>query len=118
VIAAYDHVQVAMPAGREVDARVFYGELLEMLEMPRPQALAARGGCWFESGAVVLHLGVEDPFSPARKAHPAFRVEDLDGTRRRLEDAGYTCVAADDLPGVQRFHVADVFGNRLEFVRA
>jgi catechol 2,3-dioxygenase-like lactoylglutathione lyase family enzyme len=116
VITGIDHVQLAMPRGEEAAARAFYGGLLEMAEIPKPPALAVRGGCWFESGAAVLHLGVEEPFAPARKAHPAFLVEDLDALQRRLTDAGQDCVRADgEIAGVRRFHTHDVFGNRVEF---
>ena len=79
-------------------------------------ALALRGGWWFTAGTAVLHLGVETPFAPARKAHPAFLVLDLDGLRARLIAAGHDCVRADaEIPGVRRLHTYDPFGNRLEF---
>jgi catechol 2,3-dioxygenase-like lactoylglutathione lyase family enzyme len=116
MITGYDHVQVALPRGGETVARAFYGGVLGMREVAKPAALAARGGCWFASGTAVLHLGVEEPFQPARKAHPAFVVDDLDATRAALEAAGHDCVdSPDDLPGVRRFHAHDPFGNRLEF---
>lgn len=119
MITGYDHVQVAIPAGGEAVARAFYGGLLGMAEVPKPAALAVRGGCWFASGAAVLHLGVEEPFTPARKAHPAFLVDDLDGLSARLSAAGHECVRGDgEIPGVQRFHTVDPFGNRLEFQQA
>jgi catechol 2,3-dioxygenase-like lactoylglutathione lyase family enzyme len=118
VITGYDHVQVAIPAGGEEIARAFYGDLLDMTEIAKPAALAARGGCWFRSGSAVLHLGVERPLIPARKAHPAFLVEDLEATREVLSGAGHRCISTDDIPGVQRFHTADPFGNRLEFQQA
>lgn len=118
MIVGYDHVQVAIPDGTEDVARAFYGTLLAMAEVPKPADLAARGGCWFTAGAAVLHLGVEDPFVPARKAHPAFLVADLDALRARLEAAGHACVEAAEIPGVRRFHTADPFGNRLEFQQA
>ena len=79
MITGVDHVQLAMPRGREDAARSFYAGLLGMTELAKPPVLAARGGCWFASGAAVLHLGVEEPFAPARKAHPALLVDDLDG---------------------------------------
>jgi catechol 2,3-dioxygenase-like lactoylglutathione lyase family enzyme len=116
VITGIDHVQLAMPRGREDAARSFYGELLGMTELPKPPVLAARGGCWFASGAAVLHLGVEEPFAPARKAHPALLVDDLDGFEAALTAAGRCCIRADgEIPGVRRFHTHDPFGNRVEF---
>ena len=119
MITGLDHVQVAIPRGSEVTARAFYGGLLGMTELAKPAALAGRGGCWFSSGTAVLHLGVEEPFSPARKAHPAFLVADLDGLYDRLAAAGHLSVRADgELPGVRRFHVFDPYGNRIEFQQA
>lgn len=119
MILGLDHVQVAMPAGQEDAARRFYGLLLGMEEVSKPAALAPRGGCWFRSGSAVLHLGVEEPFSPARKAHPAFLVEDLDDVQAVLTAAGHPCTRTDgELPGVRRFHTDDAFGNRIEFQQA
>jgi catechol 2,3-dioxygenase-like lactoylglutathione lyase family enzyme len=119
MITGVDHVQVAIPRGAEDDARRFYGQLLGMTEVPKPAALARRGGCWFSSGAAVLHLGVEEPFAPARKAHPAFLVSDLGALQARLEAAGCECTRSDgEIPGVQRFHTSDPFGNRIEFQQA
>ena len=116
MITGLDHVQLAMPRGREDAARSFYTGLLDMTELAKPPALAARGGCWFASGAAVLHLGVEEPFAPARKAHPALLTDDLDGLSASLSGAGYACVQADgEIPGVRRFHTRDPFGNRVEF---
>jgi hypothetical protein len=119
MIVGYDHVQVAIPSGSEDAAREYYGGLLDMVELPKPAPLAARGGCWFEAGTAVLHLGVEADFRPARKAHPAFLVVDLDALERTLRAAGFeTTSANDELPGVRRFHTFDPFGNRLEFQQA
>lgn len=119
MITGIDHVQVAIPAGAEDEARRFYGGLLGMTELAKPSALAGRGGCWFRSGQAMLHLGVEQPFSPARKAHPAFIVTDLDELFRLLAEHGYAGARADgELPGIRRFHVADPFGNRIEFQQA
>lgn len=115
MIVGYDHVQVAVPRGTEDVARAFYAGLLGMTELPKPPALAPRGGCWFRAGDAVLHLGVEEPFAPARKAHPAFLVRDLAAVRAGLEAAGHACTASAELPGVERFHTHDPFGNRLEF---
>jgi catechol 2,3-dioxygenase-like lactoylglutathione lyase family enzyme len=119
MITGLDHVQIAMPRGAEGAARAFYAELLGMTELPKPPVLATRGGCWFTSGAAVLHLGVEEPFSPARKAHPAFRAEDIGALQATLTAAGYACVRSDgEVPGVRRFHTRDPFGNRVEFQQA
>ena len=119
MILALDHVQVAIPAGGEDAARAFYGTLLGMTEIQKPAVLAVRGGCWFTAGSAVLHLGVEEPFVPARKAHPAFLVTDLESLLDSLTAAGYDCVRGDgEIPGVRRFHAFDPFGNRIEFQQA
>jgi len=116
VITGFDHVQLAIPAGGEPIARAFYGAVLEMAELPKPPVLAARGGCWFTAGSAVVHLGVEEPFHPARKAHPAFIVTDLAETERALRAAGCPVAKGDgEIPGIRRIHGADPFGNRLEF---
>lgn len=115
-IVGLDHVQVAIPKGGEDVARSFYAEQIGMTEVPKPAALAVRGGCWFQSGTAVIHLGVEEPFAPARKAHPAFLTDGLDALQERLAGAGFECVRSDnEIPGVVRFHTFDPFGNRIEF---
>jgi catechol 2,3-dioxygenase-like lactoylglutathione lyase family enzyme len=111
-----DHVQLAIPRGGESVARRFYVELLGLVEVPRPPLLAARGGGWFESGDVRIHLGVEDDFRPARKAHPALRCRDYDGLLARLRAAGVEARPAAEVPGVTRCHVDDPFGNRIELI--
>jgi catechol 2,3-dioxygenase-like lactoylglutathione lyase family enzyme len=113
-ILGIDHVQVAAPRGCEAEARAFYGGLLGLEELPKPVALAARGGCWFRAGVQELHVGVDDPFVPARKAHPGFVVTDLDELAERLRAAGLAVTDDDSIPGARRVHVADPFGNRLE----
>jgi catechol 2,3-dioxygenase-like lactoylglutathione lyase family enzyme len=119
VITGYDHVQVAIPAGGEDVVRRFYGELLGMTELAKPPVLARRGGCWFTSGDAVLHLGVEEPFAGAAKAHPAFLVTDLDDLATLLQGDGYDVTwGSGKIAGVRRFHTADPFGNRLEFQAA
>lgn len=119
MITGLDHVQVAIPVGSEPTARAFYGGVLGMTEIPKPLALAQRGGCWFTSGAAVLHLGVEEPFTPATKAHPAFLVTDLDSLATTLADTGASITHSNgELPGIRRFHTFDPFGNRLEFQQA
>ena len=117
-ITGIDHVQVAAPAGCEDEARAFYGGLLGLTELPKPEPLAARGGCWFRAGSQELHVGVEDPFAPARKAHPALRVNpgELDAYAQRLEAGGAPVEWDDRYPGVRRFFTADPFGNRIEIL--
>ena len=117
-IEGIDHVQLAMPAGREDAAREFYGRLLGIPEVPKPPPLRKRGGVWFEKGEVRIHLGVDPDFRPARRAHPGFRVRDLQKLVSMLRDAGYA-VSEDDLLGrVRRVFVADPFGNRLELIES
>lgn len=111
------HVQLAIPAGGEDDARAFYGDVLGMSEITKPDELAKRGGCWFRSGALELHLGVEEPFAPARKAHPGIVVADLDEVAMRLQAGGYDTRYDDAFPGFRRFYTDDCFGNRLEFLQ-
>jgi catechol 2,3-dioxygenase-like lactoylglutathione lyase family enzyme len=115
MITGLDHVQVAIPANGEALARGFYGGLLGMAEIPKPEALAVRGGCWFTGGSAVLHLGVAEPFAPARKAHPALLVRDIDALAARLAGADHECSWSEEIPGVRRFHAFDPFGNRIEF---
>ena len=115
-IVAIDHVQLAMPAGREDEARVFYGKLLGLTEMPKPADMAKRGGAWFEAGAVKIHLGVEAEFHPARKAHPGLRVEGLAELVEGLRAAGVTVVDGQPIDGVERVFVEDPFGNRIELL--
>jgi catechol 2,3-dioxygenase-like lactoylglutathione lyase family enzyme len=109
-----DHVQVAAPAGREDEARAFYGGLLGMEELPKPEPIRGRGGCWFKAGAQELHIGVEEPFAPARKAHPGLLVSDLDAMRARFRGAGVEFEDDAKIEGVDRLFVHDPFGNRLE----
>ncbi len=111
-------MQLAMPEGGEDRARAFYGGLLGMSEVPKPPNLARRGGCWFESGEVHIHLGVEADFRPARKAHPALLVDDLGALRRRLSEDGVECRDDEPLDGFVRTYVDDPFGNRLELMQA
>jgi len=113
-----DHVQLAMPAGHEDEAAAFYEGLLGLRRVQKPPRLEARGGCWFEDGDVVVHLGVDPRFAPATKAHPAFLVEGLDELCGRLEDSGVAVTFDHELPGVRRCYVADPFANRLELIDA
>ena len=111
-----DHVQLAMPPGGEDAARGFYRDLLGLDEEPKPAELAARGGCWFGSGAVRLHLGVEADFRPAHKAHPALRVAGFEALLADLRDAGCAVREDGDFEGAARVYVDDPFGNRLELI--
>ncbi|MEZ6005894.1 MAG: glyoxalase [Planctomycetota bacterium] len=110
------HVQLAMPPGREAEARAFYGGLLGLEEIPKPELLRASGGVWFRLGSRELHLGIEPGFTPARKAHPGMSASDLTDLAHRLEAAGHPCTWDDRIPDVPRFACADPFGNKLEFL--
>jgi len=116
-LQAIDHVQAAMPAGEEERARGFYRDLLGLPEQPKPPELAKRGGCWFETSNVKVHLGVETPFIPAKKAHIAFRVDDVQALAARARAGGFEVVDDDALPGHARIYIYDPFGNRLEFLQ-
>jgi len=121
VIVGLDHVQVAAPAGCEEDARAFYGVLLGLEEIEKPPPLAARGGAWFRVGDQELHVGVAEPFTPATKAHPAFRVSSaasLELLAARLEPHGHVVSrpSQEEIPGTLRLHSSDPWGNRIELV--
>ncbi|MGN6242328.1 MAG: VOC family protein [Motilibacteraceae bacterium] len=116
MIAALHHVQLACPAGSEDDLRAFYVGTLGMTEVPKPAELAKRGGCWFRSGGAELHLGVEQEFRPARKAHPGLLVHDLDALASSVQAAGVEVVWDENLPAHRRCYVSDPVGNRLELL--
>jgi catechol 2,3-dioxygenase-like lactoylglutathione lyase family enzyme len=120
VIVGLDHVQIAAPAACEQAARAFYGELLGLVEVPKPPALRARGGVWFElPDGRQLHVGVEAPFAPARKAHAALALESpaaLEQLAGELARRGHEPRWDEELPGARRFYVEDPFGNRLELL--
>jgi len=122
LIVGIDHVQVGAPEGCESLARAFYGELLGLAELPKPEALAARGGVWFAVGSgQQLHVGVAPGFAPARKAHPALALSSraaLEELAAALERAGHAVSWDADLPGAARLYVDDPFGNRLELLAA
>jgi catechol 2,3-dioxygenase-like lactoylglutathione lyase family enzyme len=113
-----DHIQLAAPEGCEPAAREFYGSLLGMKEIEKPSKLRTRGGCWFECGDQQLHIGVEKNFAPAKKAHPALAVPDLDGLRHALVARGVAVIDDDTITGTRRFYAEDPWGNRLEFVES
>jgi catechol 2,3-dioxygenase-like lactoylglutathione lyase family enzyme len=115
-VVALDHVQLAMPPGGEEKARGFYAGVLGLHEVEKPPELAKRGGAWFESGAVKIHLGVESNFRPAKKAHPGLRVEGLDEVIKRCEQIGIPVKADAPFDGFRRAHLEDPFGNRIELM--
>jgi catechol 2,3-dioxygenase-like lactoylglutathione lyase family enzyme len=112
------HVQLAIPPGGEDVAREFYAGVLGMDEVDKPAVLAARGGCWFRGGGWEIHLGVENDFVPARKAHPGVLVDGLDELAARLATAGHPSDFDPHFPGHRRLYSADGHGNRLEFLEA
>lgn len=117
MILSIDHLQIAMPAGEEEKARAFYVNLLGFTEIPKPPELAKRGGAWFQSANVQIHLGVEPDFRPARKAHPAFLVNNLDTLLAKIQNAGFEVdTSQPPLDGYKRSHIFDPFGNRIELM--
>ncbi|QSB44223.1 VOC family protein [Tsuneonella flava] len=116
-IVGLDHVQLAMPRDGEADARAFYGAVLGFAEVPKPPDLAKRGGCWFAGDSVNIHLGVEEPFRPARKAHPALLVDDLAALRESLAGHGIDFSEGSPLDGYVRGDICDPFGNRIELMQ-
>ena len=116
MILTLDHLQMAIPAGGEDQARAFYGDLLGMTEIPRPDAILARGGVWFRSGGLALHLGVDPGFVPAFVAHPGLWVGGYAVLIARLVAAGADVTPDSKVPGVTRAFVLDPFGNRLELI--
>ncbi|MEU5363428.1 VOC family protein [Streptomyces sp. NPDC005925] len=117
MISTVDHVQLAAPPGSEERLRTFYVDVLGMTEIPKPAALAARGGCWFGAGIARLHLGIEtEGFRPVKKAHPGLRVTGIEAYAARLRTRGAPVTWDDELPGHRRFYSEDPVGNRLEFL--
>lgn len=110
------HVQLAIPPGGEDRARSFWRDKLGLQEVDKPPVLAARGGCWFRGGGLEVHLGVEDDFRPARKAHPGILVRNIEAVSVQLTSAGVDVTWDENLPGFTRFYVFDDVGNRLEFL--
>ncbi|PKW27467.1 glyoxalase [Phycicoccus duodecadis] len=117
-VVGLHHVQIACPPGSEDILRGWYGGVLGMPEIPKPAALAVRGGVWFEAGDRQLHCGVEDGFAPALKAHPCFLVDDVDAAARAVAQAGGAVRWSAEIAGVRRFHTDDPVGNRIELQQA
>jgi catechol 2,3-dioxygenase-like lactoylglutathione lyase family enzyme len=116
-ITGIHHVQLAMPLGGEAAARRFYSDLLGIPEVPKPVELARRGGVWFETATIRIHLGVEQDFRPARKAHPGLLVADLRMLAEQLTNAGYNVTEGEPMQGYEHLYVNDPFGNRLELLQ-
>lgn len=116
-IKRIDHIQLAAPIGSEEKARSFYQDILSLQEVEKPEALKKNGGVWFSNGEVHIHIGIEEPFVPAKKAHPAFEVTDVEEFASHLQAMGVEIQKDDRLPGAKRFYVYDPFGNRLEFLQ-
>ena len=115
-LTGLDHIQIAAPPNSENQARQFYGNLLGMEEIPKPENLQARGGCWFNCGSHEVHIGIQNDFIPAKKAHPGFTVNALEELKARLESAGYSISEEPPINGRSRFFTHDPFGNRIEFL--
>lgn len=115
-VYAIDHIQIAIPPNSEDLARVFYGEILGLREIPKPDNLASRGGVWFQQDDLKLHLGVDFNFCPAKKAHPGLLVEYLDELVDRCKKSGYAIKISEDFDNYRQVYVTDPFGNRLEFL--
>lgn len=116
LVQGIDHVQVAAPAGCEEKAREFYGEIIGLQEIEKPAELKKRGGCWFKCGNQEIHIGVEEHFTPAKKAHPAFYVKHIEEFQQVLTKKGVSVLEDKARPGITRFYVFDPFGNRIEFM--
>ena len=111
-----DHVQLAAPKGSEDIAKRFFGEILGFQEVEKPEVLKKRGGVWFQFGNYQIHIGIEEPFAPAKKAHPAFQVENLEALKTHLMKHEVNFIVDTDLPGANRIYVSDSFGNRIEIL--
>lgn len=111
-----DHIQLAAPIGGEEKAKAFYRDILGFEEVEKPDSLKNRGGVWFQAGNVHIHIGVEDAFIPAMKAHPAIEVENIEAFRKTLSEKNVDVIVDTRLPGANRFYVNDLFGNRIEFL--
>lgn len=111
-----DHVQLAAPKGSEIIAKHFFGEILGFQEVEKPEVLKKRGGVWFQFGNYQIHIGIEEPFAPAKKAHPAFQVENLEALKTHLMKHEVHFIVDTDLPGANRIYVNDPFGNRIEIL--
>lgn len=111
-----DHIQLAAPKGAEQEARKFFSDRLGLEEVEKPESLKGRGGVWFRLANQQLHIGIEEPFSPATKAHPAFEVENIEELKLHLKQQAISFIVDEKLPHADRIYLNDPFGNRLEFL--
>ena len=116
IFKAIDHIQLAAPKGSEDTARKFFKNILGFEEVEKPEELKKRGGVWFEFGNYQIHIGIEEPFYPAKKAHPAFEIENIEELKKHLVTNGIDVIEDDKLPGAKRFYISDPFGNRMELL--
>ncbi|MEH7225331.1 VOC family protein [Bacillus sp. JJ1566] len=115
-IKAIDHIQLAAPKGSENEARHFYATILGCQEIEKPETLRKNGGVWFAYGSVQIHIGIDDPYVPAKKAHPAFEIQNLEDLKQHLQNNNVDVIDDNNLPCANRFYAHDPFGNRLEFL--
>lgn len=113
---AIDHIQLAAPQGSEDTARKFFKDILGFEEIEKPEELKKHGGVWFAFGRYQIHIGIEEPFSPAKKAHPAFEVENIAALKEHLITNSIDVMEDDKLSGAKRFYIFDPFGNRMELL--
>ncbi|MBT2717132.1 VOC family protein [Bacillus sp. ISL-57] len=116
IFRSIDHIQLAAPKGSEETARKFFKNILGFDEVEKPEELKKRGGVWFEFGNYQIHIGIEEPFYPAKKAHPAFEIENIEELKKHLVTNGIDVIEDDKLPGAKRFYISDPFGNRMELL--
>ncbi|MFS0888835.1 VOC family protein [Peribacillus frigoritolerans] len=116
IFKSIDHIQLAAPKGSEEAARKFFKNILGFDEVEKPEELKKRGGVWFEFGNYQIHIGIEEPFYPAKKAHPAFEIENIEELKKHLVTNGIDVIEDDKLPGAKRFYISDPFGNRMELL--
>lgn len=116
IFKSIDHVQLAAPKGSEAIAKQFFGEILGFQEVEKPAVLKKKGGVWFQFGSYQIHIGIEEPFAPAKKAHPAFSIENLEALKIHLTKNEISFTVDTDLPGANRIYLNDPFGNRIEIL--
>ncbi|MGE7623213.1 VOC family protein [Viridibacillus sp. NPDC096237] len=116
VFKSIAHIQLAAPKNSETEAKRFFGDILGFREIEKPELLKKRGGVWFEFAHCQIHIGIEEPFAPAKKAHPAFEVENIEALKTHLSKNEVNFIIDKDLPGANRIYINDPFGNRIEIL--